>query len=91
MKIQYAISADIGGSHIAAAAVNITTGKIIERTACYNSVNNKAVANEIIERWGSTIGEAIKDIGLHSLKGEGIAMPGPFDYINEFSLKTTKI
>lgn len=76
----YAIGADIGGSHITAAAVDIKCGKVIENTTITCPINNKAHADEIIGKWGDTLRKVIGLTDISKLKGIGVAMPGPFDY-----------
>ena len=82
----YAIGVDVGGSHITAAAVNMKDGKIIYNSLSYNSLNNKATSIEIIDIWGSTIKQVIDSVGKNGLLGIGLAMPGPFDYVNGIAL-----
>jgi glucokinase len=43
-----AIGADIGGSHISCAAVDLTEGKVLRKTFAERPVNNQAQASEII-------------------------------------------
>ena len=52
------IGADIGGSHISCAAIDLNNGKIQEKTLTENKVNNQASKDEILDKWS----EAIKNI-----------------------------
>lgn len=78
------IGADIGGSHISAALVDLHSGKMVEGASFKEPVNAAAPANEIITHWAKAIGEAINasDTPVEAI---GIAMPGPFDYLNGIS------
>ncbi len=86
MKKEYAIGVDIGGTHISAAVVNMNSGEFIHSTVSNSPVDNHASANEIFEIWGSTILKSIEFVGFESIMGIGLAMPGPFDYVNGISL-----
>jgi glucokinase len=85
MKHNLAIGADIGGSHISCAAIDLTTGKILKNTLTGRSVNNRAHAFEIIGVWSNAVKESISKVPGGSVKGIGFAMPGPFDYVKGIS------
>ncbi|MGM0619728.1 MAG: ROK family protein [Bacteroidota bacterium] len=86
MKKVYGIGADIGGSHISTAAVELSNGKVLENTNYDISLNNKASSDEIVEKWGTAIQKTIETVQSGDIKGIGLAMPGPFDYVNGISL-----
>jgi len=75
-----AIGADIGGSHISCAAVDLAKGKVLRDTFAERVVNNQAQAVEIISVWASCIAEVLEKISVNDVRGIGFAMPGPFDY-----------
>jgi glucokinase len=75
-----AIGVDIGGSHIACAAVNLLTHTIIPGSGSEAKIDNKAGADEILNGWAGTIEKSIAWIDNSKLAGIGFAMPGPFDY-----------
>ena len=81
-----AIGADIGGSHISCAAVDLTNGRVLRETFSERSVNNQAQATEIISVWASCLVDVLDRISANEVKGIGFAMPGPFDYINGICL-----
>ena len=88
-KIQYMneviiAGADIGGSHITAALVDIVTGDIIINTRKRREINADKNAEEILSAWSSLIKESFKAINRMPTE-LGIAMPGPFDYANGIS------
>ncbi len=85
MKKNIAIGADIGGSHITCAAVDIVTGKIMRNTISERSVNNQAKANVIISDWTEVISSVMVKVPYNNIKGIGFAMPGPFDYVKGIS------
>jgi glucokinase len=86
MKQNIAIGADIGGSHITCAAVDLSAGKVMKNTMAERAVNNQAHATEIISTWASCINEVLEKISAHEVIGIGFAMPGPFDYVNGICL-----
>jgi len=79
---KYAIAADIGGSHITAAAIDMTSGKVLRNTVSERPVNNQAQAFEIISVWSLCLKEVMDHFNPDDLRGIGFAMPGPFDYVN---------
>lgn len=85
MDHKLAIGADIGGSHISCAAVDIVSLKILKDTITEREVNNKAPADEIISVWADALSAAISKIPRENLKGIGFGMPGPFDYVKGIS------
>jgi len=85
MSKDIAIGADIGGSHISCAVVDLQTGRILDETFSERAVNNKAHAAEIISVWSSCLHETLEKSGAGTVRGIGFAMPGPFDYVNGIS------
>jgi len=86
MTQNIAIGADIGGSHISCAAVDLKSGKVLRETFSERSVNNQAQATEIISIWASCLSEVLNRISANEVSGIGFAMPGPFDYVNGICL-----
>jgi glucokinase len=78
------LGADIGGSHITAALVNIDTKQIQSQTEIRQSVKADAAASLIIEDWCSAFSKLITNHNLSDIK-IGLAMPGPFDYAGGIS------
>jgi glucokinase len=81
MKKNLAIGADIGGSHITCAAIDLVSGKILKETVSERSVNNQSPAGEIIDVWSEALTGSLKKVQFENVKGIGFAMPGPFDYV----------
>jgi len=85
MERNLAVGADIGGSHISCAAVDLLTGKILKETLTEREVNNQAQANVIIKIWADALTEVMAKVSAEQVKGFGFAMPGPFDYVKGIS------
>lgn len=81
MDKHIAIGADIGGSHITAAAIDLSSGRILRETITEREVNNKASATGIIGVWAEALSETLSKVPYEKVKGIGFAMPGPFDYV----------
>jgi glucokinase len=84
MNNRLVVGADIGGSHITAALVDLHSGKIVEGGSFKEHVNAAAPADEIIMHWAKAISAAI-NASYTTIDAIGIAMPGPFDYANGIS------
>jgi len=84
-KNNYVISADIGGTHITAAVIDLEKKMIIEGTRTRVNVDSQGTATEILESWSAALVQAYEKFGS-SVKQIGLAMPGPFDYENGISL-----
>jgi glucokinase len=81
MKKKLAIGADIGGSHITSAIIDLVSGKILKDTVSERSVNNQAPSKEIIDVWADALAGSLNKVQAEDVKGIGFAMPGPFDYV----------
>ena len=77
---RFAIGADIGGSHISCALVDMFEGHIVADSHTGRKVNNQASADEILEGWKEAIVETIEKAGAENVAGIGFAMPEPFAY-----------
>jgi len=75
----FAIGVDIGGSHITAAIIDLTSHSIVANSIIRHSINAKAGETEIINQWSDAMIHC-KSFMPGSFKKMGIAMPGPFDY-----------
>lgn len=85
MKNPIVLGVDIGGSHITAALVDLTTGTLIHGSRQRKHVNSDAPAGAILDNWCGVINESFGAVNV-SEKVIGIAMPGPFDYNTGISL-----
>jgi glucokinase len=79
MNKSYVIGADIGGSHITAAMVDLETGAVVDSSKVKEPVNAGADARDILSHWTSAI-QQVLNAGDTPVPAIGIAMPGPFDY-----------
>ncbi len=86
MSKDIAIGVDIGGSHITCVAVELSSGKLIKETLSEREVNNHDQAFKIIAEWGACLLQVIEKVPAERVKGIGVAMPGPFDYVNGIAL-----
>lgn len=75
------LGADIGGSHITAALIDLTEKNEIGKSWSRTRLNSSGSATEIIDAWAAAIE---KSIDSHPVKPSmiSIAMPGPMDYKN---------
>jgi glucokinase len=85
MKQNIAIGADIGGSHISCAAVDLSAGRVLKETLAEREVNNQAHAFQIISVWSEAVSETLGKVNVEDVRGIGFAMPGPFDYVKGIS------
>ena len=82
------LGVDIGGSHISSALVKPgDTATILDHSFTRRKIHSSAESADIIlTEWADAIHDSLKELNGHVLQGIGIAMPGPFDYVNGISL-----
>jgi len=85
MENKLVLTADIGGTHITSALVDIQTWQILEDTISRSHVNSKSDAKSILQSWKSCLSTSLAQVEF-TIPHLGIAMPGPFDYANGISL-----
>ncbi|HEY9259456.1 ROK family protein [Chitinophaga sp.] len=85
MKNSTALGIDIGGSHITAALVDLSTRSIVEGSWNRTRIDSHGEAAEIISSWSAVIREVFAKAPA-GVKHIGIGMPGPFDYEQGISL-----
>ncbi|HEX6427457.1 MAG TPA: ROK family protein [Niastella sp.] len=71
------IGADIGGSHITAAQVDLTSKQLIASSLVRLSVDSMVAAQDVIDVWATGIKQAMQHTRVNKIC---LAMPGPFDY-----------
>ena len=82
---KYAIGMDVGGSHLSSAVVDLSSGRIIGEVVD-TPIDSKACATVILEAFEENIA-GVSEYSEHvPLTGLGIAIPGPFDYVNGISM-----
>ncbi|HLR36891.1 MAG TPA: ROK family protein [Chitinophagaceae bacterium] len=79
------IGIDIGGSHITAAPISLSSGKLQIGKKVRQLVDAKGSKASIIKRWTEVITTFTETTDKSSVK-IGIAMPGPFNYNEGISL-----
>jgi glucokinase len=88
---KYAIGADIGGSHISCAVIDLDKETIIRESFATQVVDNQASAEDILKNWTIALKKSLAHINRDKLAGIGFAMPGPFDYENGIALFTESV
>jgi glucokinase len=77
------VCADVGGTHITAALVDVNRRMIVPDTLVRERVNSHGRTAEIIDIWSRAIAASAKNTLVDKVS---IAMPGPFDYEKGISL-----
>jgi len=72
------LGADIGGSHITTALIDLNTGQLLKETLRREPVNSQGNIDEVLNSWVNSITNSF--INYSGPKRIGMAMPGPFDY-----------
>ena len=88
---KFAIGADIGGSHISCAAIDLDRKAIVESSITTQAVDNQASAKVILDSWAAALNRSIAAIDMHELAGIGFAMPGPFNYAQGIAMFTHEV
>ena len=83
---KFAIGADIGGSHISCALIDLDRKSIVLDSLETKKVDNHASADEILHDWAAVLNNKIASVDKQEIMGIGFAMPGPFDYANGIAL-----
>lgn len=83
----YAIGADIGGSHITSAVIDLSDGSICSAMNT-DPIDSSADAESILEGWALNLRRSLEDGKRLDVSKIGFAFPGPFDYDRGISLIT---
>jgi glucokinase len=83
MRSEFVLAADVGGTHITAAVIDITNRKIILPSLARTHVDSNGDADQIIQAWSQCMLTAKGDFDILKFC---LAMPGPFDYDEGTSL-----
>jgi len=84
---KFSIGCDIGGSHISCAIVDVASGHIEENSLVSLKVDNSSRSEIILKSWTEAILLCKKQVPSEGkFLGVGIAIPGPFDYVNGIGL-----
>lgn len=84
MNHSVAVGADIGGSHITTALIDLENRTLIAGSYYRTHIDANGSAEDIIRNWAEVIKKSMA-IGTYKI---GIAMPGPFDYEKGISFIT---
>jgi glucokinase len=79
------IGVDIGGSHITAAIIDFRSHSVVDHSRVRSHVNTHGTKEDILASWISVLKNIIGNYSPDEIL-LGIAMPGPFDYVNGISL-----
>lgn len=82
----YAVGADVGGSHISSAVIDIASGNAVT-DPIVTDIDSRADACTVIDAWCENI-IATFSAFPHDVNRVGMALPGPFDYHRGISLIT---
>lgn len=78
MNHSIVLGADIGGTHITTALINMVDGVLVKDSYHREFVDAHGSAEHIIKSWSEVIRKSLSAAqGVYQI---GIAMPGPFDY-----------
>ena len=77
---EFALGVDIGGSHIAAAIVDINKKILVSGTKTKTGLDSKQDAFTILNIWVDCIKKCLQNFDQFPIKGIGISMPGPSNY-----------
>ncbi|GGH19407.1 ROK family protein [Pedobacter zeae] len=83
-KNKYVMGIDIGGSHITVAVLDMQQRNILKNSYTRERVDSHGSTTQIIHTWCNAIKAGYKKAGIQ-IDRLGIAMPGPFDYVNGIS------
>src|SRR6478735_7789895 len=77
MSNSIVIGADIGGSHITAAQIDVADRQLIKTSLVRSHVDSLASAQEVVNVWAGCIKQAMQQEEISKVC---LAMPGPFNY-----------
>ncbi|WP_343522436.1 ROK family protein [Pedobacter sp.] len=83
-KNKYVMGIDIGGSHITVAVLDMQQRNILKNSYTRERVDSHGSTTQVIHTWCNAIKAGYKKAGIQ-IDRLGIAMPGPFDYVNGIS------
>lgn len=84
---KFIVGVDIGGSHIAAALVDLSSFQLIAGSYIRHVIDASSPSKDtILNSWSVALQEVLEHMKGFSIGGIGIAMPGPFDYERGISL-----
>lgn len=85
MRDAIVLGVDIGGTHMTASLIDLTTSSLVPGTWTRGKINSHGPAEEIIAAWAGVI-QATGALQAGAAIRVGISLPGPFDYEQGISL-----
>ena len=82
---RFAMGIDIGGTHTTAGIIDLNKQQLINKSIARTYTNSSGNLSDILNSWINLIRQGLSKSEIKNLEGIGIAMPGPFDYLNGIS------
>lgn len=83
---RYAIGVDVGGSHISCKVYDLDEKLLVQDSLNGVKIDHSGSKEEILSRLDDLLSPVLQTIDPMELAGIGMAMPGPFDYVNGIAL-----
>jgi glucokinase len=80
MTNKYYMGIDVGGTHITLDLVDDTSFEMLPESTIRKSLDTNSNPSEVLSVFESAITECAAITGKESVRGVGLAIPGPFDY-----------
>jgi len=80
-----ALGADIGGTHISSGLVDCLGGQVVPGSFRRIDCPHHQPASQLFDQWAQAIADSLDHAGPATVLGLGLAVPGPFDYLNGIS------
>lgn len=80
-----ALGADIGGTHISSGLVHCHDGQVVPGSLQRIECPHHHPAEQILDLWARAIAGSLAYAEAAGVRGLGLAVPGPFDYLNGIS------
>lgn len=87
---KYALCLDVGGSHVTAAPIDLTTRTLLETGRVREHIRHFDAAETIIQTWWSALSQAALACDGAEISHITLALPAPFDYEKGISWMTHK-
>lgn len=81
-----AIGVDVGGSHVSCRLYDLMENRLLTNSLFNQPIDHAGSANDILNTLEDLLRPALSEIEINELAGIGLAMPGPFDYLNGIGL-----
>ncbi|GGJ59123.1 ROK family protein [Deinococcus roseus] len=88
--MSFALTLDIGGSHITAAVIDTANRMLLEKSLVRKAIHESAPAQHLLDTWALAAHQAHRLAGAPRLSHIGMAIPDPFDHQQGISLHQHK-